>query len=112
MDTFHGESFTLLQHSVHHKDQTIGAGEVVAPHLDDPALAADIPHGKLKTVRHLDGLHVEPDRGDGGHGLAELEPIEQGGLPRSVEAQNKNLAVLQRGVQEGTERGKELAHGG
>ena len=44
----------------------------------------------------LDSLDVETDRGDGGHDLAKLELVQDGGLAGGVEADHEEPNILAR----------------
>ena len=57
----------------------------MSPQGSDLVLTSDIPDGEV-DVLVLDRLDVEPDGGDGGDDLAELELVEDGGLAGGVEA--------------------------
>ena len=52
-------------------------------------LSTHIPQRDLH-IAELQGLHVEPDGGDGGHKLALLQLAQQRGLSRPVQAQDNN----------------------
>ena len=47
-----------------------------------------------RDVLVLDSLDVEANRGDGGHDLAELELVEDGGLAGGVEADHQDAHIL------------------
>ena len=51
----------------------------MAPQRADLVLSANIPH-RERNVLVLDRLDVEADGRDGGHDLAELQLVEDGGL--------------------------------
>lgn len=84
---------TLAVVGVDDKDETLSVLEVVAPQRTDLVLTAHIPHSEV-DVLVLDGLHVEPDGGDGGNDLTELELVEDGGLTGGVETDHKDSHVL------------------
>mmetsp|Transcript_73127 Transcript_73127/g.200800 ORF Transcript_73127/g.200800 Transcript_73127/m.200800 type:complete len:561 (-) Transcript_73127:65-1747(-) len=78
---------------INDEDDTLGVLVVVAPERADLVLAADVPHGE-RDVLVLDGLDVEADGRDGGHNLAKLELVEDGGLASSVEADHEDANIL------------------
>lgn len=58
---------------------------------DGSAAASCRPQG------HLDLLRVEALRGDGLHKLLQLQPVEEGGLPRRVQADHHHMQGLEVG---------------
>jgi hypothetical protein len=66
---------TLLVVRVDHKDDALCVLVVVAPQGADLVLAPDVPHGEA-DVLVLDRFHVEPNRGDRGHDLTQLELVQ------------------------------------
>ena len=82
---------------VHHVDQGVGAGEVVAPQGSDSLLSTAIPHGK-RHVLVFDGFHVEADRGHRFRCFPKLELVQNGGFACVVEAQHQDshLSVLEK----------------
>ena len=56
----------------------------MSPQRSDLVLAAHVPDGEA-DVLVLHGLHVEPDGGDGGDDLAQLQLVEDCGLTGSVQ---------------------------
>mmetsp|Transcript_42278 Transcript_42278/g.135353 ORF Transcript_42278/g.135353 Transcript_42278/m.135353 type:complete len:207 (+) Transcript_42278:281-901(+) len=85
---------------VHNENQALRVLEVVPPEGTDLVLAADIPHGET-DVLVLHGLDVEPDGGDGGDDLAELELVQNGGLTGRVKTHLRD-----RGTRMRTEEGR------
>lgn len=62
---------------VNHKNETLGAGEVVPPQRTDLVLTANIPHVEFDIlIRH--GLDVEAHGRDRSHVLVEFEFVEDG----------------------------------
>ena len=59
----------------------------------DLVLSPHVPDGEA-DVFVLHRLHVEADGGDGGDHLAQLELIQDGGLPRGVQAHHQNAHLL------------------
>ena len=49
-------------------------------------LSTHVPEGDLH-ISKLEGLHVEPDGGNGGHELSLLQLEKDGGLARTIQAQ-------------------------
>ena len=56
----------------------------MSPQGPDLVLTAHVPHSEA-DVLVLDGLHIEADGGDGGHNLAQLQFVQDGGLTRSIQ---------------------------
>ena len=57
----------------------------MTPQGTDLVLTAHVPHCEA-DVLVLHSLHVEPNGGDGGHDLAQLQLVEDCGLTGSVQA--------------------------
>ena len=49
---------------------------VVSPERADLLLTADIPNGECEALHGGDRLHVEPDGGDRGHRLVQLQLVQ------------------------------------
>jgi len=89
---------TRLAHAVaivgvNDEDDTLRVLVVVAPERTDLVLAADVPHSE-GDVLVLDGLDVEANGGDGGHDLAKLELVQDGGLASRIEADHEDAHIL------------------
>ena len=84
---------TVTVIGVNNKYESLRVGVIVAPEGADLVLAADVPHGE-RDVLVLDGLDVEADGRDGGHDLAQLELVQDGGLAGRVEADHEDAHVL------------------
>jgi len=74
------------------KDERVGVAAVVAPEGPNFLLAAHVPHRHLQ-VAVLEALRVEPDRRRGRDVLVELQPVEDGGLARAIEAEHEDAHV-------------------
>ena len=64
----------------------------------DLVLAAHVAHGEADVLL-LHGLHVEACGGNGGPHLTQLQFVQDGGLPCSVQAHRENarLSFCQKG---------------
>lgn len=87
---------TLPVRAVHHEHDgrhVVVEALPVLPHLP---LAADVPDGQGDVLPVLFGvqhLHVEADGGRGGDEGVVLQLVEEGGLPRVVQAQEQDLGL-------------------
>lgn len=79
--------------TVHHENQPLGAGVVMSPERPDLVLAAHIPHVELDILVG-DRLHVEPDGGDGGDGLSQLQLVQDGRLTGGVKSEHQYSHLL------------------
>ena len=64
-------------------------GVVVSPEWSDLILTADVPYVELDLLI-CDCFYIEPDCWDSGHGLAELELIQDGRFARRVKPQHQH----------------------
>nr|KAF6363111.1 hypothetical protein mPipKuh1_010108 [Pipistrellus kuhlii] len=78
----------FLVSAVNHKDETITVLAVVAPQRPDLVLAVYVPHDKA-DVLILHSLHVETYGGNGVHDLTQLQFVQDGGLPSSVQSHHE-----------------------
>ena len=79
-----GLGYPLSVVAVHHEDESLSVLEVMSPQRSDLVLTAHVPHCEA-DVLVLHSLHVEPDGGDGGHDLAQLQLVEDCCLTGSVQ---------------------------
>ena len=79
--------------AVHHENEALGAGVVMSPEGPDLVLAPDVPHVELHILIG-DGLHVEPDRGDGGDRLSQLQLVQDGSLTGGIKSKHQYSHLL------------------
>ena len=96
---------TLTIVGVNNENKTLGVLEVVAPQGTDLVLTSDIPHGEA-DVLVLDSFDVEPNSGDSGDDLAQLQLVQDGGLTGSIETDHKDTHLLLTGE----ELGENVSH--
>lgn len=73
--------------AIHHENETLGAGIVMAPQRTDLVLAADVPNVEL-DVAQRNRLHVESHCRDGGDVVLQFELVQDGGLAGGVETEH------------------------
>ena len=79
-----GLSYPLTIVAVHHEDESFCVLEVMSPEGPDLVLTAHVPHSEA-DVLVLHGLHIEPDGGDGGNNLTELQLVEDCSLTSGIQ---------------------------
>ena len=79
-----GLSYPLTIVAVHHEDESFCVLEVMSPERPDLVLTAHVPHSEA-DVLVLHGLHIEPDGGDGGNNLTELQLVEDCSLTSGIQ---------------------------
>lgn len=87
----------LLISTVHHEHQSGCVLNVILPVGPHLPLPPNIPHSQSGAApMRLQRLHVEAHRWHCNHALVVFEFVQQGGLPRAVQAQHENLRLLLR----------------
>jgi len=69
--------------AIDHEDEALCVLEVVPPQRSNFVLSADVPHGEA-DVLVFHSFHVEANRGDGGHNLAQFQFVENGSFTGCV----------------------------
>lgn len=110
MELLCGGLHSVLVGGVDDEDDGGGVCVVAAPVRPDAGLAAEVPDVKLEVLV-AERLDVEADGGLGGDDLADLQPVQDGGLAGTVEAEDQ-YAELPVGAPEAVEhRAEVVAHG-
>jgi len=90
---FSGLDNTVAIVAINDEDDTLGVLEVMSPQGSDLILSTNIPYGEL-DVLVLDRLHVEANRGDGGHNLSKLQLVQNRGFSSSVQTDHQDSHLL------------------
>lgn len=95
--------------AIHHEDEALGSGIVVAPERANLVLPTDVPDVEL-DVSERNRLHVEAHRRNGGDVVLQLELVQDGGLAGGVETEHQHADFF--GAEElGHEaEGEDVAH--
>lgn len=80
---------TITVCGVHHKDNRCCVRVVTTPVRSDRGLSPQIPHVQFQVLVGQ-GLDVEPDGGFRGDDFADLQTVQDGGLPCPVEPQDED----------------------
>lgn len=99
MELRFGLLHALRVHRVHHEYDAICASCVRLPQRPQLLLAAYVPEvkrpGPVAPQRQLDLLRVESFGGHRVHKLIELQPVQDGGLPCRVQAEDGDVKRLE-----------------
>lgn len=93
MQLLSGLVYPISVRTVHHEDQSLGAGVVVPPKGSDLVLTTDVPNVEL-DVFVGDGLDVEADGGNCGNRLSQFQFVKDCCLTSSIKSKHQYSHLL------------------